>query len=216
MIPKPIKVTELESLSRKEFCWILSFTDFPNLLFQVERPPSPFSVAPQATLPPVPPRLDLLQQRVSNPPGASSPSTSSKVKHASCLFRCDFGGADGKESILLNAVHSLCHPQVLSHKAWYSFCQATFLQFPTGAWSVLKVNASFCWRVSVSYLENSSVISLIQTVDRKKMILTWSAWSLRVNNQVIIIAFSDFQPQSLLPVALGAALTDLYFALASG
>lgn len=117
MIPKPIKVTELESLSRKEFCWILSFTDFPNLLFQVERPPSPFSVAPQATLPPVPPRLDLLQQRVSNPPGASSPSTSSKVKHTSCLFRCDFGGADGKESILLNAVRSLCHPQVLSHKA---------------------------------------------------------------------------------------------------
>lgn len=143
VIPKPIKVTELESLSRKEFCWILSFTDFPNLLFQVERPPSPFSVAPQATLPPVPPRLDLLQQRVSNPPGASSPSTSSKVKHASCLFRCDFGGADRKESILLNAVRSLCHPQVLSHKAWYSFCQATFLQFPTGAWSVLKVNASF-------------------------------------------------------------------------
>ncbi|KAK2532786.1 Cbl [Columba guinea] len=47
--------------------------------WQVERPPSPFSVAPQATLPPVPPRLDLLQQRVSNPPGASSPGTTSKA-----------------------------------------------------------------------------------------------------------------------------------------
>ncbi|KAF1649076.1 UNVERIFIED_CONTAM: E3 ubiquitin-protein ligase CBL, partial [Eudyptes robustus] len=46
---------------------------------KVERPPSPFSVAPQATLPPVPPRLDLLQQRVSNPPGASSPGTTSKA-----------------------------------------------------------------------------------------------------------------------------------------
>ncbi|XP_015260971.1 PREDICTED: E3 ubiquitin-protein ligase CBL [Gekko japonicus] len=46
---------------------------------KVERPPSPFSMAPQATLPPVPPRLDLLQQRVSNPPGASSPGTTSKA-----------------------------------------------------------------------------------------------------------------------------------------
>uniref|UniRef100_A0A8D0E8X6 E3 ubiquitin-protein ligase CBL n=1 Tax=Salvator merianae TaxID=96440 RepID=A0A8D0E8X6_SALMN len=46
---------------------------------KVERPPSPFSVAPQASLPPVPPRLDLLQQRVSNPPGASSPGTTSKA-----------------------------------------------------------------------------------------------------------------------------------------
>ncbi|XP_005427716.1 E3 ubiquitin-protein ligase CBL [Geospiza fortis] len=46
---------------------------------KVERPPSPFSVAPQAALPPVPPRLDLLQQRVANPPGASSPGTTSKA-----------------------------------------------------------------------------------------------------------------------------------------
>uniref|UniRef100_A0ABM5EQF1 E3 ubiquitin-protein ligase CBL n=1 Tax=Pogona vitticeps TaxID=103695 RepID=A0ABM5EQF1_9SAUR len=46
---------------------------------KVERPPSPFSMAPQASLPPVPPRLDLLQQRVSNPPGASSPGTTSKA-----------------------------------------------------------------------------------------------------------------------------------------
>ncbi|NWV54396.1 CBL ligase, partial [Daphoenositta chrysoptera] len=49
---------------------------------KVERPPSPFSVAPQAALPPVPPRLDLLQQRGANPPGASSPGTASKVRHA--------------------------------------------------------------------------------------------------------------------------------------
>ncbi|NWU36568.1 CBL ligase, partial [Hylia prasina] len=48
---------------------------------KVERPPSPFAVAPQAALPPVPPRLDLLQQRVANPPGASSPGTTSKVRH---------------------------------------------------------------------------------------------------------------------------------------
>uniref|UniRef100_A0A674H6V4 E3 ubiquitin-protein ligase CBL n=1 Tax=Taeniopygia guttata TaxID=59729 RepID=A0A674H6V4_TAEGU len=46
---------------------------------KVERPPSPFSLAPQAALPPVPPRLDLLQQRVANPPGASSPGTTSKA-----------------------------------------------------------------------------------------------------------------------------------------
>lgn len=52
---------------------------------QVERPPSPFSLAPQAALPPVPPRLDLLQQRVANPPGASSPGTTSKVRHTSSV-----------------------------------------------------------------------------------------------------------------------------------
>uniref|UniRef100_A0A8C5SL15 E3 ubiquitin-protein ligase CBL n=1 Tax=Laticauda laticaudata TaxID=8630 RepID=A0A8C5SL15_LATLA len=48
---------------------------------KVERPPSPFSMTPQAALPPVPPRLDLLQQqqRVPNPPGASSPGTTSKA-----------------------------------------------------------------------------------------------------------------------------------------
>ncbi|XP_033027916.1 E3 ubiquitin-protein ligase CBL isoform X4 [Lacerta agilis] len=46
---------------------------------KVERPPSPFSMAPQASLPPVPPRLDLLQQRVSNPSGASSPGTTCKA-----------------------------------------------------------------------------------------------------------------------------------------
>ncbi|XP_076968787.1 E3 ubiquitin-protein ligase CBL isoform X3 [Tamandua tetradactyla] len=38
---------------------------------KVERPPSPFSMAPQASLPPVPPRLDLLQQRVSTSSSAS-------------------------------------------------------------------------------------------------------------------------------------------------
>ncbi|XP_023603514.1 E3 ubiquitin-protein ligase CBL [Myotis lucifugus] len=37
---------------------------------KVERPPSPFSAAPQAPLPPVPPRLDLLQQRLPGPAGA--------------------------------------------------------------------------------------------------------------------------------------------------
>lgn len=60
--------------------------DFAIALCQVERPPSPFSVAPQAALPPVPPRLDLLQQRVANPPGASSPGTTSKVRHSSLPF----------------------------------------------------------------------------------------------------------------------------------
>ncbi|XP_067421242.1 E3 ubiquitin-protein ligase CBL isoform X2 [Emydura macquarii macquarii] len=46
---------------------------------KVERPPSPFSVTPQASLPPVPPRLDLLQQRMAIPPGASSSGTTSKA-----------------------------------------------------------------------------------------------------------------------------------------
>ncbi|NXY87797.1 CBL ligase, partial [Alcedo cyanopectus] len=69
-----------EELLRKVLLdsWGVYSLVFP-ILFQVERPPSPFSVAPQATLPPVPPRLDLLQQRVSNPPGASSPGTTSKA-----------------------------------------------------------------------------------------------------------------------------------------
>uniref|UniRef100_A0A4W5RQ61 E3 ubiquitin-protein ligase CBL n=1 Tax=Hucho hucho TaxID=62062 RepID=A0A4W5RQ61_9TELE len=43
---------------------------------KVERPPSPMSLAPQSSLPPVPPRLDLLQHR---PPGASSPGATSKA-----------------------------------------------------------------------------------------------------------------------------------------
>ncbi|XP_061104310.1 LOW QUALITY PROTEIN: E3 ubiquitin-protein ligase CBL-like [Conger conger] len=46
---------------------------------KVERPPSPVSTAPQASLPPVPPRLDLLQQRPPNSSGASSPGTTSKA-----------------------------------------------------------------------------------------------------------------------------------------
>ncbi|KAI4904555.1 hypothetical protein NFI96_029620 [Prochilodus magdalenae] len=46
---------------------------------KVERPPSPLSMPPQASLPPVPPRLDLLQHRPPNPPGASSPGATSKV-----------------------------------------------------------------------------------------------------------------------------------------
>ncbi|KAM9659248.1 E3 ubiquitin-protein ligase CBL isoform 2-T2 [Trichechus inunguis] len=50
---------------------------------KVERPPSPFSTAPQASLPPVPPRLDLLQQRVSIPSSASGPGTASKAASGS-------------------------------------------------------------------------------------------------------------------------------------
>ncbi|KAL2085944.1 hypothetical protein ACEWY4_019264 [Coilia grayii] len=46
---------------------------------KVERPPSPLSMPPQASLPPVPPRLDLLQHRIPNPPGASSPGATSKA-----------------------------------------------------------------------------------------------------------------------------------------
>uniref|UniRef100_A0A4W4F6D6 E3 ubiquitin-protein ligase CBL n=1 Tax=Electrophorus electricus TaxID=8005 RepID=A0A4W4F6D6_ELEEL len=47
---------------------------------KVERPPSPLSAAPHSSLPPVPPRLDLLNQhRPPNPPGASSPGATSKA-----------------------------------------------------------------------------------------------------------------------------------------
>nr|XP_057935826.1 E3 ubiquitin-protein ligase CBL [Doryrhamphus excisus] len=46
---------------------------------KVERPPSPMSMAPQSSLPPVPPRLDLLPHRPPNPPGASSPGVTAKV-----------------------------------------------------------------------------------------------------------------------------------------
>uniref|UniRef100_A0A8C1P4Y1 E3 ubiquitin-protein ligase CBL n=1 Tax=Cyprinus carpio TaxID=7962 RepID=A0A8C1P4Y1_CYPCA len=47
--------------------------------WQVERPPSPMSVAPQPVVPPVPPRLDLIPLRPTNPPGASSPGATSKA-----------------------------------------------------------------------------------------------------------------------------------------
>ncbi|XP_053780865.1 E3 ubiquitin-protein ligase CBL isoform X5 [Desmodus rotundus] len=50
---------------------------------KVERPPSPFSMAPQASLPPVPPRLDLLQQRVSIPSSVSGVGTASKAASGS-------------------------------------------------------------------------------------------------------------------------------------
>uniref|UniRef100_A0A8C2KXS8 E3 ubiquitin-protein ligase CBL n=2 Tax=Cyprinus carpio TaxID=7962 RepID=A0A8C2KXS8_CYPCA len=46
---------------------------------KVERPPSPMSVAPQPVVPPVPPRLDLIPLRPTNPPGASSPGATSKA-----------------------------------------------------------------------------------------------------------------------------------------
>ncbi|XP_070684877.1 E3 ubiquitin-protein ligase CBL [Pempheris klunzingeri] len=45
---------------------------------KVERPPSPMSMPPQS-LPPVPPRLDLLPHRPPNPPGASSPGVTTKA-----------------------------------------------------------------------------------------------------------------------------------------
>uniref|UniRef100_A0A2K5DSL2 E3 ubiquitin-protein ligase CBL n=1 Tax=Aotus nancymaae TaxID=37293 RepID=A0A2K5DSL2_AOTNA len=50
---------------------------------KVERPPSPFSMAPQASLPPVPPRLDLLPQRVCVPSSASALGTASKAASGS-------------------------------------------------------------------------------------------------------------------------------------
>uniref|UniRef100_A0A8C5F7E9 E3 ubiquitin-protein ligase CBL n=1 Tax=Gadus morhua TaxID=8049 RepID=A0A8C5F7E9_GADMO len=46
---------------------------------KVERPPSPMSLTPQASLPPVPPRLDLLQHRPASASGASSPVVSTKA-----------------------------------------------------------------------------------------------------------------------------------------
>ncbi|XP_062872929.1 E3 ubiquitin-protein ligase CBL [Trichomycterus rosablanca] len=46
---------------------------------KVERPSSPLSMPPQSSLPPVPPRLDLLPHRSPNPPGASSPGATSKA-----------------------------------------------------------------------------------------------------------------------------------------
>ncbi|KAM9317684.1 E3 ubiquitin-protein ligase CBL [Pholidichthys leucotaenia] len=46
---------------------------------KVERPPSPMSVTPQSSLPPVPPRLDLLPHRPTSAPGASSPGVNSKA-----------------------------------------------------------------------------------------------------------------------------------------
>ncbi|XP_062364569.1 E3 ubiquitin-protein ligase CBL isoform X3 [Cinclus cinclus] len=74
---------------------------------KVERPPSPFSVAPQATLPPVPPRLDLLQQRVANPPGASSPGTTSKSSSSGPAATSECEHPKIKPSSSANAIYSL-------------------------------------------------------------------------------------------------------------
>ncbi|MBN3293341.1 CBL ligase, partial [Polypterus senegalus] len=46
---------------------------------KMERPSSPVSMSPLDSLPPVPPRLDLLQQRPSSSTGSSSPGATSKV-----------------------------------------------------------------------------------------------------------------------------------------
>ncbi|XP_041317043.1 E3 ubiquitin-protein ligase CBL [Pyrgilauda ruficollis] len=74
---------------------------------KVERPPSPFSVAPQAALPPVPPRLDLLQQRVANPPGASSPGTTSKSSNSGPAATSECEHPKIKPSSSANAIYSL-------------------------------------------------------------------------------------------------------------
>lgn len=55
------------------------------LVIQVERPPSPMSITPQSSLPPVPPRLDLIPHRPQNPTGASSPGVTSKVSRCALL-----------------------------------------------------------------------------------------------------------------------------------
>lgn len=60
-------------------CWSLS-------VIQVERPPSPMSMTPQSSLPPVPPRLDLLPHRPTNPAGASSPGVTTKVARPHYCF----------------------------------------------------------------------------------------------------------------------------------
>ncbi|EMP29008.1 E3 ubiquitin-protein ligase CBL [Chelonia mydas] len=74
---------------------------------KVERPPSPFSVAPQAPLPPVPPRLDLLQQRVSIPSGASSPGTTSKNLNSGPPTGSEYEHPKIKPSSSANAIYSL-------------------------------------------------------------------------------------------------------------
>lgn len=43
------------------------------------------SITPQSSLPPVPPRLDLIPHRPQNPAGASSPGVTSKVSPRALL-----------------------------------------------------------------------------------------------------------------------------------
>lgn len=67
-------------------------------VIQVERPSSPMS-----SLPPVPPRLDLIPHRPQNPPGASSPGVTSKVSRCALpavvrVWLCHSGG-EAPESI---------------------------------------------------------------------------------------------------------------------
>ncbi|KAF4008957.1 hypothetical protein G4228_000140 [Cervus hanglu yarkandensis] len=74
---------------------------------KVERPPSPFSMAPQASLPPVPPRLDLLQQRISIPSSASGLGTASKNMNSSPLAGAECEHPKIKPSASANAIYSL-------------------------------------------------------------------------------------------------------------
>ncbi|XP_025063428.1 E3 ubiquitin-protein ligase CBL isoform X2 [Alligator sinensis] len=74
---------------------------------KVERPPSPFSMTPQASLPPVPPRLDLLQQRVSNSSGASSPGTTSKNLNSGPPANSECEHPKIKPSSSANAIYAL-------------------------------------------------------------------------------------------------------------
>ncbi|KAL7981592.1 hypothetical protein Chor_005680 [Crotalus horridus] len=84
---------------------------------KVERPPSPFSMTPQAALPPVPPRLDLLQQqqRVSTPPGASSPGTTSK-NQLGLPAGLDSENSKIKPSSSANAIYSLAIRSLVTPK----------------------------------------------------------------------------------------------------
>ncbi|KAH0519545.1 E3 ubiquitin-protein ligase CBL [Microtus ochrogaster] len=74
---------------------------------KVERPSSPFSMAPQASLPPVPPRLDLLQQRISAPPSTSVLGTTSKNMNSSPTAGPESEHPKIKPSSSANAIYSL-------------------------------------------------------------------------------------------------------------
>ncbi|RXM96158.1 E3 ubiquitin-protein ligase CBL [Acipenser ruthenus] len=61
----------------------------------------------KASLPPVPPRLDLLQHRPCNPPGASSPGATSKNFSAGASVSQEYDNPKVKPSVSANAIYAL-------------------------------------------------------------------------------------------------------------
>ncbi|XP_069750766.1 E3 ubiquitin-protein ligase CBL isoform X1 [Narcine bancroftii] len=74
---------------------------------KIERPPSPVAPAPNSVLPPVPPRLDLLQHRSPTVSSASSPCVSPKTFSSTMSDVSEYDNSKVKPSASANAIYSL-------------------------------------------------------------------------------------------------------------